>query len=105
MNSNEIQIQCGKLENRPLSQKSWAINAAAASGKAAKVICSLNPCAQCNSDVVKCFAACKAGKGPTKGERWFCPNGPNRGEYYDAWEKIPADCWEGGNKPTEEPGT
>jgi RHS repeat-associated protein len=64
-------------------------------------ILELSPeCAACNAVAVGCMISCKTGKGkqPT-GPRWFCPNGPNAGTFYDDYSKIPASCWQGGKKP------
>jgi len=57
-------------------------------------------CVQCNNQVAACFAACAVGAGPSRGPRCFCPNGPNRGNSYDDYSSIPADCWKNGNKPS-----
>ena len=60
----------------------------------------LSPCARANSDVVACFARVCSGIGsPPTGDRWFCPNGPYRGRFYDNWVDIPASCWENGQRP------
>jgi RHS repeat-associated protein len=56
-------------------------------------------CAGCNNEVMGCFARCASGIKPPRGPRWFCPNGKHAGEWYDDWDKIPADCWETGKKP------
>ena len=70
--------------NRPCTQISWLA-----------FFSPCSPCGACNREVVGCWVACLAGGGPQEGDRWFCPNGPNRGRFYDVWEEIPADCWEG----------
>jgi len=58
-------------------------------------------CSACNATAVFCISfSCKAGKGkPPEGPRWFCPNGPNAGRFYDDYSQIPASCWKGGKKP------
>ena len=56
-------------------------------------------CMACNAVAAVCMTMCKAGKGPEKGPRWFCPNGPNAGKFYDDYSQMPASCWTGGKKP------
>jgi len=56
-------------------------------------------CPQCNIDVMDCFAGCVAGQDPG-GKKYFCPNGQHAGSSYDNWDDIPADCFEGGTKPS-----
>ena len=61
-----------------------------------------NPlCTGCNAAVTACFVACITDINPPTGPRWFCPNGPNAGKYYDDYSKIPASCWKNGNKPPQ----
>jgi len=55
-------------------------------------------CSKCNSAVTRCFA--KAGLSDCdKPPKWFCPRGERKGEFFDDYSKIPADCWEDGKKP------
>ena len=65
----------------------------------------ISPCSRCNSQVVACFAGCCTGiySPPETQKKWFCPNGPHKGEYYDDWEDIPASCWNNGIKPDMSP--
>jgi RHS repeat-associated protein len=56
-------------------------------------------CDRCNIAVEACFLRCKSGVNPPTGPRWFCPNGPFRGRFYDNYADIPASCWENGQKP------
>ncbi len=44
--------------------------------------------------VAACFAACKLGEGLDGGKKCYCPNGPNKGIWYDDYDAIPASCWE-----------
>ena len=62
----------------------------------------ISPCARCNSAVIACFARCCTGISPPTGKQWFCPNGPNKGRFYDEWKDIPASCWKNGEKPEPE---
>jgi len=82
------------------TQSSWGANAAAcACPLALSIIGQHNrDCAACNCAVYLRFQAC-ASRYDGEGDRWFCPNGPNRGKTYDDYDDIPASCWEDGKKP------
>jgi RHS repeat-associated protein len=56
-------------------------------------------CMACNAAAAVCITMCKVGKGPEKGPRWFCPNGPNAGKFYDDYSQMPASCWKDAKKP------
>jgi RHS repeat-associated protein len=51
------------------------------------------PCQNCNNNAVSQFSQCALGA-PSQGPRWFCPNGPSAGQFFDDYSKIPASCWE-----------
>ena len=74
--------------DRPCRARSWLV-----------VWNPCSPCGGCNRQALGCYGACLLGGGPDDGDRWFCPNGPNRGRFYDVWEEIPADCWESRGRP------
>jgi RHS repeat-associated protein len=87
------------------TKASWGLNIGGiAADIAGCKFCSIlievvSPCTRCNSSVVACFARCCTGINPPTGKQWFCPNGERKGEWFDDWEKIPADCWKNGQKP------
>lgn len=57
-------------------------------------------CSRCNLAVVGCFNVCLYGNPASiTGPRWFCPNGPNAGRWYNNYAAIPASCWTNGVKP------
>jgi RHS repeat-associated protein len=62
-------------------------------------LAALHQCTKCNDNVMACFARCKTGIAPPTGPRWFCPNGPSAGTWYDNYAAIPASCWKSGPKP------
>ncbi len=74
--------------NRPCRSSSWFM-----------VWNPCSPCGGCNRQALGCFAACLSGGGPQEGDRWFCPNGPNRGTFYDNYDDVPDSCWERGARP------
>ncbi len=97
--------------NRRCTAASWALNAGQVvgfiggswGGTLLTWACGRHPCTGCNNDVLACFARCASGVNPPTGPEWFCPNGPSAGQYFDDWNKIPADCWESGIKPGNAP--
>jgi hypothetical protein len=63
-----------------------------------------HPCGRCNQAAAMCFANCAVGL-DAGGAKWFCPNGPvpPKGNFYDDYKKIPAVCWQDGQKPETAP--
>jgi len=57
-----------------------------------------NSCAGCNQSALGCFAACAAGI-DAGGPKYFCPNGPSAGSYYNDEVDMPASCWSDGVHP------
>jgi RHS repeat-associated protein len=57
-----------------------------------------NSCAGCNQSVLGCFAACAAGV-DSGGPKYFCPNGPSAGNFYNDEANMPASCWSNGVHP------